>query len=51
MTKPLWTSADIEAATGGKATAAFDVTGISIDTRSLQAGELFVALKGRSRRA
>ena len=45
MTKPLWTSADIEAATGGKATAAFDVTDISIDTRSLQPGELFVALK------
>lgn len=45
MTQPLWTSADIETATGGKATAPFDVSGISIDTRSLQDGELFVALK------
>ena len=45
MTKPLWTSADIEAATGGNATAPFEATGISIDTRSLQPGDLFVALK------
>lgn len=46
MTTPLWTSADIEVATGGKATASFDVTGsISIDTRSLESGDLFVALK------
>ena len=45
MTKPLWSSADIEAATGGKATTPFDITGISIDTRTLQAGDLFVALK------
>jgi len=45
MKKPLWTSSDIEISTGGKATAPFDVTGLSIDTRSLQPGELFVALK------
>lgn len=45
MTKPLWTSADIEVATGGTATAPFEVTGLSIDTRSLQPGEMFVALK------
>ena len=45
MTKPLWTSADIEAATGGKATAPFTVSGLSIDTRSLQPGDMFVALK------
>ena len=45
MTKPLWTSADIEAATGGNAIAPFEATGISIDTRSLQPGDLFVALK------
>lgn len=41
----LWTSAEVETATGGRATRAFDVTGISIDTRSLQPGDLFVALK------
>lgn len=46
MTRPLWTSGDIELTTGGKASAAFDVTGsISIDTRTLQKGDLFVALK------
>ena len=46
MTAPLWTSADIELATGGTASAPFEVTGtVSIDTRSLQPGDLFVALK------
>ena len=46
MTKPLWTSDDITLATGGVATAPFKVTGtVSIDTRSLAAGDLFVALK------
>ncbi len=41
---PLWTSAAIAAATGGRATAAFAVAGVSIDTRSLSPGDLFVAL-------
>ena len=41
----LWTSEQIAQATGGKATANFSVTGLSIDTRSLKAGDLFVALK------
>ena len=46
MTRPLWTSSDIALATGGEATAPFEVTGsISIDTRTLQKGDLFVALK------
>ena len=46
MSQPLWTSSDIELVTGGKASAPFAVTGtISIDTRSLQPGDLFVALK------
>lgn len=40
----LWTSADVAAATGGRATQAFDASGLSIDTRSLQPGDLFVAL-------
>ncbi|MCC7037468.1 MAG: UDP-N-acetylmuramoylalanyl-D-glutamyl-2,6-diaminopimelate--D-alanyl-D-alanine ligase [Alphaproteobacteria bacterium] len=42
----LWTSADAEAATKGKATSAFEATGVSIDTRTLKKGELFLALKG-----
>jgi UDP-N-acetylmuramoyl-tripeptide--D-alanyl-D-alanine ligase len=41
----LWTSAEAEAATGGRATQPFAVTGVSIDTRTLQPGDLFVALK------
>ncbi|MEZ5778232.1 MAG: UDP-N-acetylmuramoyl-tripeptide--D-alanyl-D-alanine ligase [Paracoccaceae bacterium] len=41
----LWTSDDAEAATGGRATRSFEVSGVSIDTRSLQPGDLFVALK------
>ena len=46
MTAPLWTSSDIELVTGGVASAPFEVTGsISIDTRTLQKGDLFVALK------
>ncbi len=46
MTKPLWTSDDIALATGGVVTAPFTVTGtVSIDTRSIQPGDLFVALK------
>jgi UDP-N-acetylmuramoyl-tripeptide--D-alanyl-D-alanine ligase len=46
MTGLLWTSEDIELATGGTATAPFEVTGtISIDTRTLKPGDLFVALK------
>jgi len=46
MSAPLWTSAEAEAATGGRASRAFSASGVSIDTRSLEAGDLFVALKG-----
>jgi len=42
----LWTSEQIATATGGNTTQPFDVSGLSIDTRTLQAGDLFVALKG-----
>lgn len=42
----LWTAAEAEAATLGKASAPFAVNGLSIDTRSLKEGDLFVALKG-----
>ena len=41
----LWTHTDAEAATGGRATAPFAASGLSIDTRSLHPGDLFVALK------
>jgi UDP-N-acetylmuramoyl-tripeptide--D-alanyl-D-alanine ligase len=45
----LWTSADAEAATLGSASAAFTATGMSIDTRTLKPGDLFIALKGDNR--
>nr|WP_010393040.1 UDP-N-acetylmuramoyl-tripeptide--D-alanyl-D-alanine ligase [Paracoccus sp. TRP] len=41
----LWTSQDAAAATGGRATRDFAITGISIDTRTIQPGDLFVALQ------
>jgi len=43
---PLWTSADAAEATDGQATGSWAATGISIDTRTLEAGDLFVALAG-----
>jgi len=46
MTAPLWTSIDAAAATGGTAIAEWAATGISIDTRTLETGDLFVALAG-----
>jgi UDP-N-acetylmuramoyl-tripeptide--D-alanyl-D-alanine ligase len=45
----LWTSADAEAATLGRVSGAFAATGLSIDTRTLRPGDLFVALKGDTR--
>ena len=41
----LWTSAEAVAATGGHSTAEWVANGVSIDTRTLQPGDLFVALK------
>ena len=41
----LWRSADAAKATGGRVTKPWSATGVSIDTRTLRAGELFVALK------
>jgi len=47
FSQPLWTSAEIAAATGGAlAGEAFAATGVSIDTRTIEPGDLFVALAG-----
>jgi len=43
---PLWTSDEIAQATGGTASAAFEVTGVTFDSREVQAGDLFVAMPG-----
>ncbi|WBU63145.1 UDP-N-acetylmuramoyl-tripeptide--D-alanyl-D-alanine ligase [Paracoccus aerodenitrificans] len=40
----LWSSDDAAKATGGRNTGEWQATGVSIDTRSIQPGELFVAL-------
>jgi UDP-N-acetylmuramoyl-tripeptide--D-alanyl-D-alanine ligase len=42
----LWTAADAARATGGNGPAGWTAAGISIDTRSLMPGDLFVALRG-----
>ncbi|MBB3993633.1 UDP-N-acetylmuramoyl-tripeptide--D-alanyl-D-alanine ligase [Sulfitobacter undariae] len=41
----LWTAAEAVAATGGRAQGDWTVDGVSIDTRTLEKGDLFVALK------
>jgi UDP-N-acetylmuramoyl-tripeptide--D-alanyl-D-alanine ligase len=41
----LWISQDAVAATGGRSTRPWHASGVSIDTRTLQPGDLFVALK------
>ena len=50
MTAPLWTQAALEAATGGRLVgAARPIEGASIDTRTLQPGDLFFAIRGEAR--
>jgi len=43
---PLWTSAEIAAATGGTASAPFEVSGVTFDSREVAPGFLFVAMPG-----
>jgi UDP-N-acetylmuramoyl-tripeptide--D-alanyl-D-alanine ligase len=45
----LWTAEDLMAATGGTASSTFAAEGLSIDTRSVAPGDLFVALHGENR--
>jgi UDP-N-acetylmuramoyl-tripeptide--D-alanyl-D-alanine ligase len=42
----IWTAREADAATGGKSTKPWTATGLSIDTRTIQKGDLFVALQG-----
>jgi UDP-N-acetylmuramoyl-tripeptide--D-alanyl-D-alanine ligase len=45
---PLWTSGEIAAATGGTASAEFEATGVAFDSREVEAGHLFIAMKGEA---
>ncbi|MGH7212641.1 MAG: Mur ligase domain-containing protein, partial [Acetobacteraceae bacterium] len=45
---PLWTAHALAEATGGVFSAPFKATGVSIDTRTLSPGDLFVALRGEN---
>ncbi len=45
---PLWTSADIAAATGGVASATFAVDSVTFDSREVGPRDLFVALSGEA---
>ena len=44
----LWDAASIAAATGGRASGDFQVSGIDTDSRDIRNGDLFVALKGEA---
>jgi UDP-N-acetylmuramoyl-tripeptide--D-alanyl-D-alanine ligase len=46
--RPLWNAEDLLNATGGSMAEKFAATGVSIDTRTLQPGDLFVALVGEN---
>jgi len=43
---PLWTADEIAAATGGRASQDFEVTGVTFDSREVVPGDLFVAMPG-----
>ena len=46
MTRELWRAAEIAAATGGEAWGDWAVAGVSINSRTVRPGELFIALRG-----
>ena len=46
--RALWTAAAIAAATGGRASGDFEVSGVEMDSRDVRPGDLFVALKGEA---
>jgi len=50
LSAPLWTAAEAMVATGGRLSGGdWAATGVSIDTRTLKPGDLFVALQGDAR--
>lgn len=45
---PLWTSADVLKATDGEGEGEWDASGVSIDSRTVKKGDIFIALKGEN---
>jgi len=45
----LWTASEAAAATGGAANGEWEATGVALDSRSVSAGDLFVAVAGANR--
>lgn len=45
---PLWTCGEARQATGGTATGDWAASGVSIDSRSVRTGDLFIAIKGET---
>src|SRR5471032_3387063 len=43
---PLWSAAEAVAATGGNSSGDWHAAGVSIDSRTLEVGDLFIALTG-----
>lgn len=46
MTETLWTHTDAAKATKGRSSAAWAASGVSIDSRSVEPGDLFIAIRG-----
>lgn len=49
LSNVIWTAKEAAAATGGRVNGEWAATGLSIDTRTVKPGDLFIALKGDSR--
>src|ERR1051326_4557054 len=47
-TTPLWPATDLREATGGRFATEFAASGVSIDTRTILPGDLFIALVGET---
>jgi UDP-N-acetylmuramoyl-tripeptide--D-alanyl-D-alanine ligase len=46
MVNPLWTHSEADTASGGISSAPWSASGVSIDTRTLVKGDLFIAIRG-----
>lgn len=46
MSAPLWTAAEAAEATGGRVTGPWSASGVAIDSRTIEPGDLFIAIEG-----